>query len=439
MSNPWKNELEHAAADVLYTLEQAGYEAVIVGGYVRDRMLGRAGQDIDMATSALPEQVMRLFPRTAPTGLQHGTVTVISGSFTFEVTTYRKESEYEEYRRPGKVEFVSDLHEDLRRRDFTMNAMAMDARAKLIDPWGGMDDLKAKVLRCVGDADARFQEDALRMLRCVRFAASYALEISADTWTALRKHRALLTHIARERVRAELDRTVEGPDPDRGVDLLQASGLLQHVKGGLPLAPLFTAAAEAAPPAAPGEAGRLARVQPAWLRWAQLLLLAGRTQAEAEPLLRALTFPNGKAGAVSKVLGVSERLQQQGFGRGAWVQAALRFGREPLEGWLALAGADPAAAGGERGAREREAFTELTANGLSWLDELPVAKLSGLALSGGELMQAWNRRGGPWTGQVLASLLEDAAFGRVPNEREALLLRAERYREDTMNHERTDT
>ena len=170
-----------------------------------------------------------------PTGLQHGTVTVLIAQGTYEVTTFRKEAAYEGFRRPASVEYISDLTEDLKRRDFTMNAMAMDGAACCMDPFGGQEDLAAGVLRCVGVAEERFGEDALRMLRCIRFASTYGLEIEASTWQALLANAPLLRHIAMERVRSELQRMVEGPAPARAVRLLLASGLLAHLKKQLPL------------------------------------------------------------------------------------------------------------------------------------------------------------------------------------------------------------
>lgn len=152
------------AHDVMNRLMGNGYKAYMVGGCVRDSLLGRPVSDVDIATSALPEQVLSLFPRVVPTGLQHGTVTVVMPTCTYEVTTFRKESGYEGHRRPEEVEFIDDLEEDLMRRDFTINAMAIDVEGELHDPFGGAADLEQRLIRCVGDAEQRFREDALRML-----------------------------------------------------------------------------------------------------------------------------------------------------------------------------------------------------------------------------------------------------------------------------------
>ena len=154
---------------IIDMLSHAGFEAYAVGGCVRDSMLGRIPGDWDITTSASPEQVKQLFPRTVDTGIQHGTVTVLEGKESFEVTTYRIDGEYEDQRHPKEVTFTSNLLEDLKRRDFTINAMAYNETEGLIDAFGGMEDMQKKVIRCVGNPVDRFTEDALRMMRAVRF------------------------------------------------------------------------------------------------------------------------------------------------------------------------------------------------------------------------------------------------------------------------------
>lgn len=195
-----EEELLYAEAkQVMRHLLDTGHEAYIVGGSVRDRLLGRPIGDIDIATSALPEQVMALFRRVVPTGLAHGTVTVVMDHYTYEVTTFRKESAYEDHRRPEEVEFIDDLEEDLRRRDFTINAMALDIEGRLRDPFGGRADLERRLIRCVGDPETRFREtpcgccgasgsrrcwaDALPSRRGGRFSAS-GRRCATSRWNA---------------------------------------------------------------------------------------------------------------------------------------------------------------------------------------------------------------------------------------------------------------
>ena len=185
---------------ILENLILHGYEAYIVGGCVRDSILGRVPQDWDITTSATPQEVKRLFSRTVDTGIEHGTVTVMLGKEGFEVTTYRVDGEYEDGRHPKEVTFTRSLTEDLKRRDFTINAMAYNDTDRLVDPFGGMKDLNGHLIRCVGDPMERFSEDALRILRAVRFSAQSAFPIEDKTAAAIR---VLAPTLDQYRVRSE--------------------------------------------------------------------------------------------------------------------------------------------------------------------------------------------------------------------------------------------
>ena len=197
-------EMPKNVQNVLFALEKAGYEAWCVGGCVRDSLLGRVPEDWDVTTSALPEETMAVFGDAAlPTGLKHGTVTVKMEGTSVEVTTYRVDGAYHDHRRPDSVSFTRSLEEDLRRRDFTVNAMAMDLRGQLRDPFGGQADLQSKLLRAVGEPDRRFNEDALRILRGLRFEAVLGFTIEEDTGESIRRNRELLQSIAAERIQAE--------------------------------------------------------------------------------------------------------------------------------------------------------------------------------------------------------------------------------------------
>lgn len=199
---------------IIETLEQAGFEAYAVGGCVRDRLLGRNPSDWDITTSARPEQVKALFSHTIDTGIRHGTVTVMLEHVGYEVTTYRIDGEYEDSRHPKEVIFTPLLTEDLKRRDFTINAMAWNPRAGIIDEFGGMEDLDEGIIRCVGSPEERFSEDALRMMRAVRFSAQLGYEIEPATKAAIRKLAPNLTHVSAERIQVELVKLVESMHPD---------------------------------------------------------------------------------------------------------------------------------------------------------------------------------------------------------------------------------
>ena len=196
------------------TLWAAGEAACPVGGCVRDSLLGRTPGDWDVATSARPETVQALFSRTIPTGLRHGTVTVLLEGMSLEVTAFRREEGYADGRRPDRVVFGVGLTEDLARRDFTINAMALLPDGTVADPFGGKADLAARLVRCVGDPERRFREDALRMLRAVRFAAQLDFAIEGETAAALRREAAGLDRVSGERVRAELEKTLLSPRPE---------------------------------------------------------------------------------------------------------------------------------------------------------------------------------------------------------------------------------
>lgn len=200
---------------ILERLEAHGYEGYAVGGCVRDSLLGRQPSDWDITTSASPEQVKALFSHTFDTGIEHGTVTVLIGTEGFEVTTYRIDGEYADGRHPKEVQFTSSLKEDLRRRDFTINAMAYNEKDGLVDLFGGIRDLEKKVIRCVGAAKERFGEDALRMLRAVRFSAQLGFEIDAETAEAIRVLAPALEQISAERIQTELVKLLVSPHPDR--------------------------------------------------------------------------------------------------------------------------------------------------------------------------------------------------------------------------------
>ena len=200
---------------IIRTLAAAGHEAYAVGGCVRDAVLGREPADWDITTSALPMEVKALFGRTIDTGLQHGTVTVMLGQEGFEVTTYRVDGEYEDCRHPKEVQFTRSLTEDLKRRDFTINAMAYNEETGLVDAFEGIADLRKGVIRCVGRAEERFTEDALRMLRAIRFSAQLGFVLEEKTRAAITKLCGNLKKVSAERIQAELVKLLTSPHPEK--------------------------------------------------------------------------------------------------------------------------------------------------------------------------------------------------------------------------------
>ena len=210
---------------VLRGLQARGHVAYLVGGCVRDMALGVRPHDWDICTGALPEQVMAVFPGALPTGLKHGTVTVRINSRSVEVTTFRSEENYADHRHPETVRFVGELTTDLSRRDFTINAMALSPDGLLMDPFGGLTDLEHRCIRCVGSPELRFEEDALRMFRALRFSARLDFTIEEATLAAIGKKAHLASTLAAERIRDEVEKTLLTPRPET-VGLMQHLGLL---------------------------------------------------------------------------------------------------------------------------------------------------------------------------------------------------------------------
>ena len=198
-----KINIPEGAKKILDKLSSAGYEAYVVGGCVRDSLLGDVPHDWDITTNALPLQVKELFRRTVDTGLQHGTVTVMIGDEGYEITTYRTDGRYTDGRHPDKVTFVPNLEEDLKRRDFTINAMAYNDVDGLVDLFGGTEDLKNGIIRCVGRAEDRFSEDALRMMRAIRFAARFGFRMDDDVRNSISGLSGTLSKVSAERITSE--------------------------------------------------------------------------------------------------------------------------------------------------------------------------------------------------------------------------------------------
>ena len=213
MQNTTMIELPERVKEILDTIMEAGYEAYAVGGCIRDSILGRKPNDWDITTSASPYEIKELFRRTVDTGIQHGTVTVMMDKEGFEVTTYRIDGDYKDGRHPSEVTFTASLKEDLRRRDFTINAMAYNEQNGLVDIFGGMQDIADGVIRCVGEPRERFSEDALRIMRAVRFSAQLGYQIEEKTKAAIEELAPTLKKISAERIQVELVKLLTSDHP----------------------------------------------------------------------------------------------------------------------------------------------------------------------------------------------------------------------------------
>lgn len=223
------NEKFNSVINVLEKFNEAGYEAYFVGGCVRDYLLNDEFSDIDITTNALPEEVKQIFRKSIDTGIQHGTVTILVDEDSFEVTTFRTEDDYIDHRTPEKVEFVSDLKEDLDRRDFTINAMALDSSGKLYDYHCGERDLRNKVIKTVNNPNERFFEDALRMLRAFRFSSKLGFEIEENTLKAIKNNAELIKFVSIERIVNEFRKLLTGRGNKRSLELLLDSKLNNYI------------------------------------------------------------------------------------------------------------------------------------------------------------------------------------------------------------------
>lgn len=409
---------------VLSCLLSHGFAAYYVGGCVRDELMHRPVHDMDIATSAKPEDVISMFDRTVPTGLQHGTVTVLMDSYSFEVTTFRKESEYLDHRHPSQVEFVDEIIWDLQRRDFTMNAMARDLEGLIRDPFHGQRDIEQGVIRCVGKAEERFEEDALRMMRAIRFASVFGFRPVKSLWKALISGRDKLSYIAMERNRAEIERIVLGPDPLRGLAYLERSGVLAYLKY-----PFHLSAGTSKQPAEVWAVlAKLPADQPS-LRWSILLQLIGLTGDTTEDFMKRWTFPNRISTETASLLRFEERwksaVQQYGDQenklRKEWIKLQVRLGKATAASWLQREHILGEAMRGSWNPLKFENHSKLLQLTFKWHAEVKVHSLKELAVTGGDILTRLDRRGGPWLAELLHDLLIQVAAGELPNDGDILL------------------
>lgn len=401
-------QMAEQGISLLRHLVEHGYEGYFVGGCVRDELMGRSVNDMDIATNATPEQVMALFEHTIPTGIAHGTITVIMNGEHFEVTTYRTESDYTDHRRPEQVQFVSDLYEDLRRRDFTMNAIARGIDGSYVDPFHGREDLEQGIIRCVGDPEERFEEDALRMLRGIRFSAVFDFTIEKATWEALLHRRSLISYIAAERIRVEMEKMIAGPHPFKGIRLLQESELAPHMKIEVPC-----------PPKQPELLNRLADVPaaPAVLRWTLIIMALGLDSENMKPYMKEWTFSNAFMDQVSRLLRMNDRLLAASAAEESlyevYVSAVIDYGCEAAHQWQQLYPVLPD--------QEQQQLAVIAQHAQEWLDGMSIFGLGDVQINGQEILTALQAKGGPWLGKLMNSILLAVATGQLENEREAIL------------------
>jgi len=391
--------MDEGAAELLDTLHRAGYAAYVVGGCVRDSLLGLTPHDWDLCTSALPQQGMELFgeEKCIPTGLQHGTVTVKQGGGLYEITTFRTEGTYTDGRHPDEVHFVPDVREDLARRDFTINAMAYNEKEGLVDPFGGQADLQSGILRAVGVPHQRFTEDALRILRLYRFAARFGFSIDPPTARAAQELCAHLDCVSVERIEEELAKLLSAPAPAAYLDEKILGVVLPE------LSPEALAAAKPVVDACP--AGKQALP----VRLAALLLSLGEDGTRRT--LRRLRCSN----ACIEETAVLVREVVSG------VPVSLNIHARRLLGKYNLCTVQRLAALGTALQPEHAADFAALSELAERLDADGVCcRISQLAVNGRDLMAA-GVPAGPGIRKVLEALLDGVIREEYPNERQALL------------------
>lgn len=377
------NKEWQAAYSVIDQLEHAGFEAVIVGGAVRDALLDRPAHDVDVATNALPEEVKSVFQRTVDIGIQHGTVLVIVPAGPVEVTTYRTDGEYTDHRRPEKVQFVRSLQDDLQRRDFTMNAIAMRHDGSFVDFYGGRQDIELRVIRAVGDAQKRFAEDALRMLRAIRFSAQLNFTITEDTLTAIQNRAADIAFIASERIKAELDKLWLGTTVFKGLQKLEESGLAVYLSGD------FQA-----------EYWQDFQTEDKQLGWAYFALLQGENWRE---VLRSYRLSNKEMAFVKSVLTAFEALKS------GWTNSHyFTYTEQELEAALYFA-------------KLRQLDACLPNQPIHTLqDKLPIRQKQEVVVNGADLLKWSGKKGGPWVKEALENMLEAILHNELENDQQQI-------------------
>jgi len=436
------------------SFSKAGHQCYLVGGAIRDLLLGHRSVDFDIATDALPEQVHRLFPRVIPTGIKHGTVTVLFQGLRFEVTTFRIDRDYLDGRRPGSVEFTPSIEEDLKRRDFTINAIAFDLSGRtLLDPHDGRGDLHRRIIRAIGDPLARFREDGLRPVRACRFAAQLGFQVEPATLAAIPPALETVRKVSAERIRDELIRLLGAPQPSTGFRLMHDTGLLalllpeleagagveQRAMHCFDVLEHSLRSCDAAP------AGNLP------VRLAALLHDIGKPPTLARSADGTLSFYGHERVSAELTEGLLERLRFPGevvrhtshlvlhhmFNyTEEWSAAAVRrfvsrVGEEHLPDLLALRRADQVGTCGDTSASP--ALTAFATRLWSVLAAERALSLRDLTVDGREIMAALALPPGPLIGTILGELLESVLEDPALNKKETLLAIARRLYEQRLS------
>ncbi|AZQ48383.1 CCA tRNA nucleotidyltransferase [Bacillus sp. GX] len=381
------------ASSIIETLKQQGHEAYFVGGSVRDLIIDRPIGDIDIATSALPEEVMAIFPRHVPVGLEHGTVIVVENGEPYEVTTFRTESEYEDFRRPSSVQFVRSLEEDLKRRDFTMNAIAMTEEGEMVDLYAGQEAIQKREIVTVGNAADRFQEDALRMMRGIRFVSTLGFSLENNTKQAIETYGHLLEHIAIERITVEFEKLLTGTYCVKGLQELVETKLFSHL-------PYLQMSEE-----------RLAKAtQYKWdsfetdvEAWAFFLYCIGEEHPSV--FLRQWKFSNKKIKDIVAVLLIIRTRKEKNWDTVLLYKTGIHIAEMAERVYEAMI----------------ESYDNTSVKRVQTLFEaLPIKSRQEMNVTGNDLLNWANKKPGPWVAEMIQNIEEAIVQGNVVNEKECI-------------------
>nr|WGD74769.1 CCA tRNA nucleotidyltransferase [Bacillus subtilis] len=377
------------ALPVLRILIEAGHQAYFVGGAVRDSYMKRTIGDVDIATDAAPDQVERLFQRTVDVGKEHGTIIVLWEDETYEVTTFRTESDYVDFRRPSEVQFISSLEEDLKRRDLTINAMAMTSDGKVLDYFGGKKDIDQKVIRTVGKPEDRFQEDALRMLRAVRFMSQLGFTLSPETEEAIAKEKSLLSHVSVERKTIEFEKFLQGRASRQALQTLIQTRLYEELPGfyhkrenliSTSEFPFFSLTSREE-------------------LWVALLINLGIVLKDAPLFLKGWKLP-GKV--IKEAIHIADT-----FGQSLDAMTMYRAGEKAL---LSVAKISRL--------RQNEKLDEKKLKDIQYAyQNLPIKSLKDLDITGKDLLALRNRPAGKWVSEELQRIEQAVVTGKLSNQK----------------------
>ncbi|QWG85470.1 CCA tRNA nucleotidyltransferase [Bacillus mycoides] len=379
------------ASSIIEMLKEHGHEAYFVGGSVRDLIIDRPIGDIDIATSALPEEVMAIFPRHVPVGLEHGTVIVVENGEPYEVTTFRTESEYEDFRRPSSVQFVRSLEEDLKRRDFTMNAIAMTEEGEMVDLFAGKEAIRLKEITTVGDAADRFQEDALRMMRGIRFVSTLGFSLEIKTKQAIETYGHFLEHIAIERITVEFEKLLTGTYCVNGLQELVETKLFSH----LPYLQM-------------SEERLLKATQYKWdsfetdvEAWAFFLYCIGEEHPSV--FLRQWKFSNKKIKDIVAVLLAIRSRKEKEWDTILLYKTGIRIGEMAERVYEAII----------------ESYNSASVKQVqSLFHALPIKNRQEMNVTGNDLLSWTDKKPGPWVAEMLQNIEEAIVQGDLVNKKE---------------------